>query len=268
MNDYEAKQEAKRQRYEELAEKNRKASAARYKGVQDICDRIPFGQPILVGHHSEAHARADQKRIDTGMRASIDHQEKADYYANKADNVGKGGISSDDPEAIDKLREKLAKLEEAQAYMKRINKIHREYKKNPASIDKHELTEKEREHIINYVPQYSWIPSPFAPYQMQNNNGNMKRIRDRIEQLEKASEREHKEVSVGEITLVQNTEENRIQILFPGKPNEKIRKLLKSHGFRWSPTNKAWQRQLNNNGIYAAQTVGRAIRDDFGGEWQ
>jgi len=29
--------------------------------------------------------------------------------------------------------------------------------------------------------------------------------------------------------------------------------LLKSRGFRWSPRNEAWQRQLNNSGIYNAQ---------------
>ena len=30
---------------------------------------------------------------------------------------------------------------------------------------------------------------------------------------------------------------------------------LKSWGFRWSPSNKAWQRQLNGNAIYAAGQI-------------
>ena len=38
------------------------------KGVRAIMDSIPPGQPILVGHHSEARARRDKVRIDSGKR--------------------------------------------------------------------------------------------------------------------------------------------------------------------------------------------------------
>jgi len=47
----------------------------------------------------------------------------------------------------------------------------------------------------------------------------------------------------------------RIKLLFDGKPEPDVIAKLKKHGFHWSPTNKAWQRQLNNAGRYAAQTV-------------
>ena len=42
---------------------------------------------------------------------------------------------------------------------------------------------------------------------------------------------------------------------FDGKPDEATRALLKANGFRWSPSQGAWQRMLNDNGRYAAQKV-------------
>ena len=168
MNDYEAKQEARKERYEELAEKNRNKSRERFNNAHDQVKMIPFGQPILVGHHSEGKHRNALKRQDASMRKGFEHQDKAEYYDNKAAGVGKAGISSDDPEALTKLKAKLETLQENQEYMKRINRIHRAYKKNPASIEKHDLTEAEIKTITTYEPEYSFRTSPFAPYQMQS----------------------------------------------------------------------------------------------------
>lgn len=47
--------------------------------------------------------------------------------------------------------------------------------------------------------------------------------------------------------VVQNEELNRLQLLFEGKPDEETRSLLKANGYKWSPKNTAWQRQLTPN---------------------
>ena len=52
-----------------------------------------------------------------------------------------------------------------------------------------------------------------------------------------------------------NREDNRLQIYFEEKPDEKTRETLKENGFRWSPKAGAWQRQLNDNAIYAADRI-------------
>ena len=52
-----------------------------------------------------------------------------------------------------------------------------------------------------------------------------------------------------------NTEENRLQLVFDGKPDENVRNILKSNGFRWSGRFKAWQRQLTENAIAAVWHV-------------
>ena len=43
------------------------------------------------------------------------------------------------------------------------------------------------------------------------------------------------------------------EILFDGKPDEATRSALKQNGFRWSPRNSAWQRQLTDNAERAAR---------------
>ena len=49
-----------------------------------IGQMIPFGQPILVGHHSERRHRRDISRIDSNMRKSIDESKKAEYFEHKS----------------------------------------------------------------------------------------------------------------------------------------------------------------------------------------
>ena len=59
-------------------------SAAAQRAVKAITDNIPLGQPILIGHHSERHARRDQQRIESGMRRSIHMWETAEYWEQRA----------------------------------------------------------------------------------------------------------------------------------------------------------------------------------------
>lgn len=69
------------------------------------------------------------------------------------------------------------------------------------------------------------------------------------------AETEHKEYEAAGITVEENPADNRIRLIFDGKPPAEIRQLLKSNGFRWSPRFGAWQRQLTANGRYAAERV-------------
>lgn len=114
MNAYEQKQEQKRQRL------LKKAEAARQKSDEFLDEAHARhavllgsgGQPILRGHHSEKKHLRELAQLDNSMRRSVKQQEIAEYYEEKAKTVGKGGISSDDPDALKKI---AARLEELQA---------------------------------------------------------------------------------------------------------------------------------------------------------
>jgi len=57
-----------------------------------------------------------------------------------------------------------------------------------------------------------------------------------------------------------NVEINRVQIIFDYIPAPEKRTLLKSHGFKWSPTQGAWQRQRTLNAVNVAK---RLIEEHF-----
>lgn len=59
------------------------AEAAR-KQVDRIANGIPLGQPILVGHHSERHARRDADRIHNGMQRAVKMWETSQYWGRRA----------------------------------------------------------------------------------------------------------------------------------------------------------------------------------------
>ena len=75
------------------------------------------------------------------------------------------------------------------------------------------------------------------------------------EKLKAVQGQENREVPFESGTLVWNYGEDRLQILFDKIPEDNRRKELKSSGFRWSPRNKAWQRQLTPNALSAAKRL-------------
>ena len=58
-----------------------------------------------------------------------------------------------------------------------------------------------------------------------------------------------------------NTDINRLQLKFDGKPDEATRSILKSYGFRWSPREGAWQRQLGSNADWSLKAVAEKLRN-------
>ncbi len=264
----EEKQAYREDRYAELADKHRKASNACYSAAKQIGDMIPMGQPILVGHHSERRHRKDIERIDNNMRASIEHDKTADYYEGKLASMRSNrAISSDDPDALEKLKAKLNDLEESQEFMKRCNAAVRKVVKLDIELDQKidklvELAEIKRALAAELLtPKYGRITG-FEQFELGNNNANIRRIRERIKEMEtqlatiaeqgESADRAYPEL---ELELVENHVLNRVQLVFEGKPPEEVRAVLKDNGFRWSPREGAWQRQLNNNGRSAAQRV-------------
>lgn len=57
------------------------------------------------------------------------------------------------------------------------------------------------------------------------------------------------------VQIVRNKEIMRLQLIFDGKPSDETRNKLKSNGFRWAPSQGAWQRLLNSNAEYALKRI-------------
>ena len=121
MNKYEEKQEARRKRYKKKAEQLKEEAEHLHDQAHKMAEAIPFGQPILVGHHSEKRDRRYRERIHNTFGKSFECLDKSEYYEQKATAVGTGGISSDDPDALVKLKEKLESMKRSHALMKAAN---------------------------------------------------------------------------------------------------------------------------------------------------
>jgi hypothetical protein len=249
FNAYEKRQAERKARLEDIADRLRAESDSAYQTARRMADVIPFGQPILVGHHSEGRDRRYRARIWRKQDQACELAAKAKHYAEKAASVGTGGISSDDPAAVEKLKGELAKLERLQETMKKANSLVRKRDREGLSA----LGFSETRISQLFTPDFCGRIG-FPDYALTNNGANIRRIRKRIEELQTAPT-EIAERQEGDITIREDATENRVMLIFPGKPSEEVRAILKSAGFKWSPNRGAWVRFLNNAGRAAAQYV-------------
>lgn len=76
--------EERAERFGDYSASRRDEADAAHKAVDAICEHIPLGQPILVGHHSERRARRDAEKIENGMRKAIRLWDTAEYWKSRA----------------------------------------------------------------------------------------------------------------------------------------------------------------------------------------
>ena len=134
---------------------------------------IPFGQPILVGHHSEKRHRRDIERIDGGIRRSIESSQMAESMASRAESIraqAETAIYSDDADAIERLEEKLADMIAERERYKTENAAWR--KANREAIKGMSAWERDN-------------AQPHRSYKGTNLSGNISRTKARIEQLKR-----------------------------------------------------------------------------------
>lgn len=80
----EERAEARADRFENYSEKREKEANSTAAAVKELAGNIPFGQPILIGHHSEKRARRDAEKIENGMRRAVKLWETSEYWTRRA----------------------------------------------------------------------------------------------------------------------------------------------------------------------------------------
>lgn len=154
-------------------------------------------------------------------------------------------ISGADPDAIEKLTKKLERLQE-------------EHKEHLAANKKAAAEVKAGRASYAYGTFGSVTTNDgkeLPTYFTDNESAEIRRIKGRIEQLQKQKENPAKTENGEGWSLYEDTDAGRICFEFDGKPAQEIINTLKSNGFRWSPSRKRWQRQNTDNGRRAADRV-------------
>lgn len=209
---------------------------------------------ILISGGSNFPVRKKEKQ-NAARDRNMEEWRRIQGLLDKIKSVGTGGISSDDPQALTKLEAKLAKLEKHQELMKAANAAIRMKDKEKGDKRLAELGYTPEEIAELRAPDFAGRIG-YSAYALQNNNANIRRIRERVEELKKRQTEpapEGWEFDGGRVVV--NTNENRLQIIFDGKPDADLRAELKSEGFRWAPSQGAWQRQLTDNAFRAARRI-------------
>ena len=227
----------------------------RQKRITASCPSIMItgGSNFPVRKKQKQNAAMDKFWIECGEL----FDPTGNHYFRKIKNIfANTTIYSNDTLAIEKLENKLRDLEEYHAKMKEYNAY---YRKNGTMKGLGSISDEMAEEMDKAIAK-SWYNQPCAPFSLQNNNAEMKRIRGRIAELKRLKEEaekpsEGKYPHVDGLEVVENAEAMRIQLIFDGKPDDDTRALLKSNGFRWAPSAGAWQRQLTQNGISATKRV-------------
>ncbi len=211
--------------------------------------RVPS---ILITGGSNFPVRKKEKQ-NAARDRNMEEWNDIQGLLDKIRSTGMGGISADDPQAVQKLEAKLEKLQAAQDTMKAVNAYYRKHKTldgcpnlSAESIEKMKSEMSSQWHIED---------KPYPSWALSNNNAEIRRIKGRIAELTKKQETAYAGWEFDGGTVEANKEDNRLQIFFEEKPDEKTRETLKENGFRWSPKAGAWQRQLNDNAIYAADRL-------------
>lgn len=204
---------------------------------------------MITGPANFPVARAEKALASERKRSDelLEFLAKIRKVANKQES---GVITSDDPQAIEKLEKELATLQEKHELMKRFNKAIKAKGATPESI-KAVCPEMALEQITELCAGGRFGGKGYASFELTNSNANIKRVADRITQIKKAKEIGNRELIIGGARVFQNSDVMRLQIFFDGKPDAPMIALLKRNAFKWSPSIGCWQRQLTGNALYA-----------------
>lgn len=170
------------------------------------------------------------EKQQAALKNCYDDLEKIEHIKARIKNFANRPIMSGDESAIDRLTEKVENLRKEREEMKQENAEARKAGKT----------------------------APYGSYTLSNSLANLRTAEKRLEELKKAKETPTAaadDLKNEFCEVVRNTDIMRLQLVFSGKPDDETRNILKSNGFKWAPSQKAWQRQLNNNAVYAAKRV-------------
>lgn len=178
------RREARAERLREWADKREAKAATAQTKINQIADMIPMGQPILIGHHSEGRHRRDLGRIDSGMRALIEHGDKARDFRSRAASIEAAterSIFTDDENAVEALEARIAEREAERDRIKAYNVSCRKGNRDVSLLDKKQQADLVS--IARYSSYQLGKNGEMPAYALSNLSGTISRDRKRLVEL-------------------------------------------------------------------------------------
>lgn len=236
--------------------------------VREVFDDLVDGYRRRVIDYLGSHSRVASAMIVGPARFPAERMRKrseaADRKAQEADEYLKRGIKrmqkaargpiDNSPEAeLERVRYNLARREELQEQMKAANVALRKGDDDALSdlgFSDGEIAQLKKGDFAGR--------KGFPDYKLSNNNAEIRRLRGALKEAEaraEAAQAGPQESERAGVRIVEDAQDDRLRLIFDGKPSEAIREDLKANGFKWSPRNEAWQRQLTGNARAAAKRI-------------
>jgi len=245
--------ERKLRKREEWAEKAAARSEARLETASKMAEAIPFGQPILVGHHSEKRDRAYRERIAGNFEKAFELAKLAKHHEAKADGLARqldGSIFSDDADAVEAIEARIAEREAEVAQRKRVNAAFMKAEgadkaaKLAALVKAGVLTDAEALDRARFFALCPWEEKPWPGYALTNLRANIRRDRERLAQIKAQRERAAVAASAPGGVAIEAAGDNGeyVRVTFAEKPDRGVLDALKAAGFWWAKGSWVGQR--------------------------
>lgn len=216
----------------EWADKARTRSDAAFGSAGQMAEAIPFGQPVLIGHHSEKRDRAYRGRMHAKMDRGVAEHRKAEHHASKARGLSialEASIFDDDPDALEKLREKMAALEAVCENMKRVNAAWKKGGREAVAQLTSEALAAEIERNMGTCRK----GRPFEAYQLSNRRAEIRRCKQRIANIEAKQKRASDAEKAGGVVVARHGETGLCRVTFVEKPARDVLEALRAAGYHW-----------------------------------
>lgn len=225
--------ERRQERREAWAQKRETSARGAFDQAHTMADAIPFGQPILVGHHSEKRDRNYRARIDATMSRGVQDSKMAEHHATRARGIAgqlDTSVYSDDVDAIERLRERIAGREARRDRIKAYNASCRKGTPDPSLLMARERDELEglRRIVAYQLSKGGGFPS----YMLTNLGATIRKDKERIADIERRAQRAAEAEDNGGVVVRRIGEY--CTVTFAQKPERAILNALKAAGFRWA----------------------------------
>ena len=155
------------------------------------------------------------------------------------------------------MKAKLANAEELQSLMKGCNKIIKSKKlsdedKTSRLIEEFNLSA-QQVHVL-FMPDYMGRIG-YASYKLTNNNANIRRMRERVTELQAKEDTPSSEIEFTGGLIIDNADDDRVQIDFDDNPGDEMREKLRGAGWRWAPSLVLWQRKRTPAALTSAKQI-------------
>jgi DNA repair exonuclease SbcCD ATPase subunit len=227
---YRERREARAERLTEWAGKREERAAAVFKAGEPFRGDIAFStQPGHIPFRAQLIARED--RAHESLRKAGSMRSRADGIEGQLAT----SIYDDDPDAVEQLRARIARLEAERDAAKAANAAYRKQHKA-------ELAAMDSAYLRNQA-------MPYPSYHFQNLSGNISRQRERLARLERtaravaAAEAAAPIASAAGVTVRPSAVtglDGYVDVVFDAKPDAEVRQGLKDHGFRWAKAAGCW----------------------------